>query len=123
MADAGYSSVDFFMLVRGQYRATPIIDVNPSHKRILGQAYQGDFYRSPKWEALSKQRPAVERVSSRLKGQRSLNHHRQAAPQGDGASLHKPACASGWLQTRKSPSHWLRPSEATVRTCYTICGD
>ena len=62
------------MLVRRQYRATPIIDVNPSHKRILGPAYQGDFYRTPEWNALYKQRPAVERVFSRLKGQRSLNH-------------------------------------------------
>ena len=59
--------------MRRQPRATPIIEVN---KRVLKERFVGDFYGLPEWKALYKQRQAVERVFSRLKGQRSLNHIR-----------------------------------------------
>ena len=71
MADAGYSGKDLFELIKRQYWAKPIIQVNKTHKRLL--AKQGDTPWTPEWTALYKQRQAVERVNSRLKGQRSLN--------------------------------------------------
>ena len=71
MADAGYSGKDLFELIKRQYWAKPIIQVNKTHKRLL--AKRGDTPWTPEWTALYKQRQAVERVNSRLKGQRSLN--------------------------------------------------
>ena len=72
LADAGYSSVALHHLIVGQYTATPVIDLNPKHKR--GRTRNDGFYRSPEWQAIYKQRQSVERAFSRLKGQRSLNH-------------------------------------------------
>ena len=71
LADAGYSSAALDHLVKRQYAATPVIDLNPRHKRLLERA--GEWYWSPEWKALYKQRQAVERAFSRLKGQRALN--------------------------------------------------
>ena len=72
MADAGYSSKHFLKLVHRQYRATPVVQINPSHKRLKER--WGPILKTPEGKALAKQRQAVERVFSRLKGQRSLNH-------------------------------------------------
>ncbi len=72
MADKGYSSGPFIKLIQRQYRARPIIQLNPSHKAL--RAEWGAEMDTPEWKALAKQRQAVERVFSRLKGQRSLNH-------------------------------------------------
>ena len=74
MADSGYSGQALFHLLRRQYRTTPIIQVNPSHKRL--RARESATTWTPEWTALYKQRQAVERAFSRLKGQRSLNHIR-----------------------------------------------
>ena len=54
-----------------EYWAKPVIDLHPQHKRLRHRA--GDFYQSTEWKAIYKQRLAVERAFSRLKGQRSLN--------------------------------------------------
>ena len=68
MADAGYSSAKFRTLIKRQYWATPVIDPNSSHRKAV------EFARgTPGFGVLRKQRQAVERAFSRLKGQRSLN--------------------------------------------------
>ena len=72
MADKGYSGEPLARAIKRQYHAEPIIDVNPSHKRWARK--KGEALATPAWKALYRQRPAVERVFSRLKGQRSLNH-------------------------------------------------
>lgn len=72
MADAGYSSKDFFYLVQEPYGAEPIIMVNRGHKKLVERF--GIWEKTATWKALYSQRQAVERAFSRLKGQRSLNH-------------------------------------------------
>lgn len=72
MADAGYSSKNFLHLVHRQYRATPVVQFHPSHRRLKEK--WGALLATPEGRALAKQRQAVERCFSRLKGQRSLNH-------------------------------------------------
>jgi hypothetical protein len=74
MADAGYSSKELVALVRRQYRAEPIIQTNRAHKKAM--LTRGAWESTETWKALYAQRPAIERVFSRLKGQRSLNHIR-----------------------------------------------
>lgn len=59
-------------LIVRQYRAKPIIQVNKAHKRLAAQ--MATTVNTPEWKALYKQRQAVERVFSRLKCSRSLNH-------------------------------------------------
>ena len=70
MADAGYSSRAFLSLINRQYRATPIVQLNKGHKRLLAQY---GVQNTLEGKTLLKQRQAVERAFSRLKGQRSLN--------------------------------------------------
>lgn len=74
MADAGYSSRGLFALIKRQYRAEPIIQVNRSHTKLMLRS--GIWENTVSWKALYGQRTAVERAFSRLKGQRSLNHIR-----------------------------------------------
>lgn len=74
IADKGYSGKPSVHLIRRQYWAQPVIDINPGHKKLLAEL--GDWQSTPERKALSKQRPAAERAFSRLKGQRSLNHIR-----------------------------------------------
>ena len=57
--------------IRRNFSSTPIIDANPGHKRL--KAKQKNLEASLQWKALYAQRVAVERVSSRLKGARSLD--------------------------------------------------
>jgi hypothetical protein len=71
MADKGYSSKEFITLVYRQYRARAIVDVNKQHKKLLREI--GEDMGTAEWKALYRQRTAVERAFSRLKGQRSLN--------------------------------------------------
>ena len=59
-------------MVQRQYRSTPVVKLNRSHKSLI--AKDAGFETTPEFRALYKQRQAVERVFSRLKGQRSLNH-------------------------------------------------
>jgi transposase len=67
MADAGYSSKKLRYLVKRQYRAEPIIKVNPAHKKAL-------FPETEEWKALYNRRSSIERVFGRLKGYRRLNN-------------------------------------------------
>ena len=71
MADKGYSGRPVVHLIRGQYWAKPVIQVNSGHKKLLAE--MGDWQNTLEWKALAAQRQAVERAFSRLKGQRSLN--------------------------------------------------
>ena len=71
MADAGYCGRKFFALVKRQYRAIPIVQIPPSYKRLRQEL--GAAVNSAEYKALLKQRQAVERCFSRLKGQRALN--------------------------------------------------
>lgn len=70
MADAGYSSRVFLTLIKRQYRATPVVQLNKTHKKLLAQY---GIQKTLEGKTLLKQRQAVERAFSRLKGQRSLN--------------------------------------------------
>ncbi len=72
LADQAYSGKELSHTVKYQYSATPIIQVNKAHKRLAAKLTATQ--NTSEWKALYKQRQAVERVNSRLKGQRSLNH-------------------------------------------------
>ncbi len=71
MADAGYSGRKFLSLVRWQYSAYPVVNLNPTHTKLLADY---GVQNTLEGKTLFKQRQAVERSFSRLKGQRSLNH-------------------------------------------------
>ena len=66
------SSKHFLKLVHKQYRAKPVVQLNSSHRSLRER--WGQVLSTPEGKALSKQRQAVDRCFSRLKGQRSLNH-------------------------------------------------
>ncbi len=74
MADKGYSGKALLNLIRWQYSSMPVVDIHPTHKRLLKE--WAETYKTPEYRALSRQRTSVERAFSRLKGQRSLNHIR-----------------------------------------------
>jgi IS5 family transposase len=68
LCDAGYSSDPLRQHIRRQYRAEPVIDPNPAHKRAVK--------RTPKtadWKAVYNRRTAIERLNGRLKGFYKLN--------------------------------------------------
>ena len=67
IGDAGYSSDKLRSLIKRQYRAEPIIKVNPKHKKAL-------FTETEEWKALYNRRSSIERVFSRLKCYRRLNN-------------------------------------------------
>ncbi|MCH9036894.1 MAG: transposase [Chloroflexi bacterium] len=67
IADAGYSSIKLRKHIYRQYRAQPIIKAYKNDKRHLP-------LETPEWKLLYHRRVAVERVNSRLKGHRGLNH-------------------------------------------------
>jgi IS5 family transposase len=71
MADKGYSSKELHHKISVHYHSTPVIDINPAHKTM--KAKMATLHATPGFKALRKQRTAVERAFSRLKGQRSLN--------------------------------------------------
>ena len=71
IADKGYSGRQLFRDIRDHYHATPIIQVNPGHKKLMVKAAPMEALSG--WKALCRQRTAIERVNSRLKGQHSLN--------------------------------------------------
>ncbi len=71
IADRGYSSSALVHLIHRQYRAEPLIQVNPSHKKLMAR---WEEKMTPNLRAILPLRQSVERVFSRLKGQRSLNH-------------------------------------------------
>jgi transposase len=67
IADAGYSSDKLRQLIKRQYRAGPIIKVNPAHKKAL-------FPETKEWKALYNRRTSIERLFGRLKCYRRLNN-------------------------------------------------
>jgi transposase len=67
ICDAGYSSKKLRQVIKRQYRAQPIIKVNPSHKKAL-------FPETKEWRAIYNRRTSIERIFSRLKGHRRLNN-------------------------------------------------
>ena len=69
MADKGYSSDALRHHIHRQYRAEPIIKAQGGHKKALARE-------TLEFKAIYNQRVAVERVFSRLKEHRSLNHLR-----------------------------------------------
>ncbi|MBI4267799.1 MAG: transposase [Chloroflexi bacterium] len=71
IADSAYSSEKFRQHVRRQYRSETIIKPNAAHKRAV-KAYP----ETPEWQHIYNRRTSVERVFSRLKGQRRLNYVR-----------------------------------------------
>lgn len=70
LADKGYSGKPMQDLIR-RYWAKPIVDVNAAHERLANRTAKKR--ETAEWKALYKQRTAVERAFSRLKGQRALN--------------------------------------------------
>ena len=70
ICDAGYSSDPLRRAIKKQYRATPIIDPNPAHKKAFGRPQE------PEWKEVYNRRGAVERLNGRLKGFFSLDHIR-----------------------------------------------
>ena len=67
ICDAGYSSNKLRKLIKRQYRAEPIIKVNPAHKKAL-------FIETKEWQALYNRRSSIERLFGRLKCYRRLNN-------------------------------------------------
>lgn len=68
ICDAGYSSDPLRRLIHRQYRAEPVIDPNPAHKKAYAKTVK-----TPEWKELYKRRGAIERVNGRLKGHRRLD--------------------------------------------------
>ena len=68
ICDAGYCSNELRYLVKRQYRAEPIIKVNPAHKKTFSLHPE-----TKEWQAIYDRRSSIERVFSRLKGYRRLN--------------------------------------------------
>ena len=54
-------------LIKCQYKAEPIIKVNPAHKKAL-------FPESEEWKGIYNRRTSIERIFARLKGYRRLNN-------------------------------------------------
>lgn len=71
IGDMGYSGRKLARNIRQHYHAAPIIQTNPAHKKLM--AKNRAIEATPGWKALYRQRTAVERVNSRLKGQHALN--------------------------------------------------
>lgn len=67
ICDAGYSSTKLRFLIKRQYRAKPIIKVNPAHKKAL-------FPETEEWKAIYNRRTSIERLFGRLKCYRRLNN-------------------------------------------------
>ena len=67
ICDAGYSSKKLRFVIKHQYRAEPIIKVNPTHKKAL-------FPETKEWRTIYSRRSSIERIFGRLKGYRRLNN-------------------------------------------------
>jgi len=62
LCDAGYSSDRLRRMIKRQFRATPLIDPHPLHKKAI--AWKESI---PEWKAIYCQRTAIERLNGRLK--------------------------------------------------------
>lgn len=63
LCDAGYSSDRLRQLIKRQFRATPLIDPHPLHKKAVA-AQQAIL----EWKTIYNRRSAIERLNGRLKG-------------------------------------------------------
>jgi transposase len=68
ICDAAYSSDKLRAVIRRQYRATPVIDPNPTHKKAFARVQK-----TPEWKVLYNRRTAIERLIARLKAFRRLD--------------------------------------------------
>ena len=71
ICDKGYSSAKLMTVIRRQYRAEPVIDPSPQHKRLVAKTEK-----TAEWKMVYNRRIAVERLNGRLKAHRKLNHVR-----------------------------------------------
>lgn len=71
VADSGYSSEKLRRHIKRQYRATPMIDANRSHKQAWERQRQ-----IPDWQEIYNHRTSVERIFGRLKAFFRLDHIR-----------------------------------------------
>jgi len=69
LADAGYSSKALRHMLRRQFKAEPVIDPNPTHRRALKEWRE-------EYNEIKKARTSVERLNGRLKGFFALDHLR-----------------------------------------------
>ena len=69
LADAGYSSKALRHMLRRQFKAEPVIDPNPTHRRALKEWRE-------EYNEIKKARTSVERLNARLKGFFALDHLR-----------------------------------------------
>jgi transposase len=67
ICDAGYCSRKLRSLIRQQYRAKPIIKVNPRTRKVSSPETE-------EWQAIYNRRTSIERIFARLKGYRRLNN-------------------------------------------------
>lgn len=72
VADSAYSGQRLHDVIRKWYHAKPIIDPHPTHKK----AKEYRDYIGTEWKGLYARRSAIERVNSRLKAFRRLDHVR-----------------------------------------------
>ena len=68
LADAAYSSEHIRHTIKKWYKAEPIIDPNPSHKKAVELTE-----RTPEWKAIYNRRGSIERLFGRLKTHRKLD--------------------------------------------------
>ena len=68
IADAGYSSEKLRQHIRRQYRAEPIIDPNPTHKKAVAKTEK-----TADWRLIYNRRTSIERLNGRLKVHRRLD--------------------------------------------------
>ena len=69
ICDSAYSSDKFRRLIKRQYRAEPMIDPHPVHKKAVANTVK-----TPEWKKIYDRRVSIERLNGRLKGFRRLNH-------------------------------------------------
>lgn len=69
ICDAGYSSKKLRHAIKRQFRAKPIIKVNPSHKKAKALFPEDEEFRE-----VYNRRSSIERLFGRLKGYRRLNN-------------------------------------------------
>lgn len=68
ICDSAYSDKKLRKVIKEQYWATPIIDLNPSHKRAVAKTPK-----TPEWRMIYNRRTAIESLNGRLKSHRKLN--------------------------------------------------
>ena len=68
ICDAGYSSDALRRVIKRQYRAEPIIDPNPGHRKAFARTIK-----TPEWKMIYNRRTAIERLNGRLKAHRRLD--------------------------------------------------